>query len=378
MKICIFLHSLEAGGGVQQVTEKLIKEFVDMGHRVTLLCPNENVVQKISINSDVYIYSLLKKKDFKMRGFLSLLYPMYLFFKENEDYDIIMCNEVLYSFVCSIALIISNNKVPLVSVSHGTYVFVGGLKQVLVSALSRLFMNISSIRVSAFVGVCDEVVEDLKNILVFKKNKFFYCIYNPVIDNNAFLNKSGANTTKKDLGLENKKIVVSIGRLHHQKGFDILLQSIKYCDDDIVFLIVGEGPEREKLVKLTDELNIKDRVFFQGYQSNIYEYLNIADCFCLCSRWEGFGVVLVEALYANIPIVSFDCPHGPNEILLSGKHGDLVECYDKRSLALSINSKVLVDDNYNTRWEDFTSREIAKSYINVFRTLIKSKINKIR
>lgn len=366
MKICLFTHSLESGGGVQQVVKKLTNEWSLKGHEVTILCPvkPKNIVK---LSSSIEIIYLLNNKNFKLREFYKLVFPMRDFFNSRSKFDVLVVNEVFYCLSAIVSLFLSKCHVKLVCISHGTYKVVGGFKQSLVSLLSVLALNICSFRVNGFVGVCNDVIKDVEKSIVFLKGKKFSRIYNPVIDKETPLLKEVAK--HKLLNDSNEKIVVSVGRLHKQKGFDLLIKSIPYCNDNIRFIIVGEGEEYDNLLSLAVKLNVKERVEFVGYHPNVFEILAIADCFCLSSRWEGFGVVLVEALYAQLPIVSFACPHGPREVLSEGRYGELVECYDIYDLAEKINLSVNQGVNKNIRWKDFTVEFVANEYIKFFSDL---------
>ena len=85
--------------------------------------------------------------------------------------------------------------------------------------------------------------------------------------------------------------------------------SDKYSKFELV--IIGEGEDELKLKNLSKKLNIEKKVHFLGYQKNIFKYLKNAECFILTSLWEDPGFVIVEAALSNIPIISSNCPNGP-------------------------------------------------------------------
>ncbi|MBF2719723.1 glycosyltransferase family 4 protein [Psychrobacter sp. NG254] len=117
---------------------------------------------------------------------------------------------------------------------------------------------------------------------------------------------------------EHTKIVLAVGRLTYQKGFDLLLQSwleVHKSMPDWKLKIVGEGEDRVTLARFIEENELKESVELVGNTNNISEYYKEAEIFCLSSRFEGFGMVLIEALAFGLPIVSFDCEVGPAEIL---------------------------------------------------------------
>lgn len=117
---------------------------------------------------------------------------------------------------------------------------------------------------------------------------------------------------------EDKKIVLAAGRLHSQKGFDLLLESwlqVVKIMPEWKLKIVGEGPQRLNLTKFIEENKLTDSVELVGITNNMSQYYKEAEIFCLSSRIEGFGMVLIEALAFGLPVVSFDCGPGPAEIL---------------------------------------------------------------
>ena len=122
-------------------------------------------------------------------------------------------------------------------------------------------------------------------------------------------------------------VLVAVGRLIRQKGFDLLLQALAKCRGAGLkarLVIVGEGPERATLNALVHELGIADRVLMTGFVADPAPYYAHGDIFVLPSRWEGFGHVMVEAMACGLPVIAFDCPYGPADILGSGEGGVLV------------------------------------------------------
>jgi glycosyltransferase involved in cell wall biosynthesis len=135
-------------------------------------------------------------------------------------------------------------------------------------------------------------------------------------------------------------VLVAVGRLIRQKGFDLLLRALARCEGagrKARLVIVGEGPERCALEALAHELGIAERVLMAGFVADPSAWYAHGDVFVLPSRWEGFGHVIVEAMACGLPVVAFDCPYGPVDILGDGEGGILVPPDDVSALAATLD-----------------------------------------
>ncbi len=124
-----------------------------------------------------------------------------------------------------------------------------------------------------------------------------------------------------------KPVLLGIGRLDVYKAFDRLLRAhaallAQGLDHHLV--ILGDGPQRAALDAEIQGLGIESSAFLPGHVGNVWPWLTHATVFALCSRYEGFALVLLEALSAGVPVVAMDCQAGPREILQDGYFGLLV------------------------------------------------------
>lgn len=124
-----------------------------------------------------------------------------------------------------------------------------------------------------------------------------------------------------------QKKIISVGRYSHEKGFDRLVKAwaiVAESHTDWTLHIYGSGDSNE-LQKEIQELGIEKNTLIHGATSEIVEKYKESSIYLLTSRFEGFGMVLAEAMACGVPCISFDCPHGPRNIITNNEDGILVE-----------------------------------------------------
>ena len=162
--------------------------------------------------------------------------------------------------------------------------------------------------------------------------------------------------------------VVTIGRYAYQKGYDLLLQAWAEISrirelvngEEWTLDILGQGDQTDYR-QLMVELGIDtDRCHLNGPVEDVVKVYQDSSIFVLSSRFEGFGMVLVEAMVCGLPVVSFDCPAGPDEIITDGVDGLLVPSGDVHALAEKL--MVLMSDENLRRRLGQQARQTAQRY----------------
>jgi glycosyltransferase involved in cell wall biosynthesis len=207
-------------------------------------------------------------------------------------------------------------------------------------------------------------------------------IYNPIVDDELF----GAAKKPVDhpwFAVERERpVILGVGRLTKQKGFSYLLRAFRRVRRSLPsrLVLVGAGEEYESLGRLVQDLGIGEDVAFLGFQDNPCRFLARCDVFVLPSLWEGFGVVLVEALACGAPAIAACCPSGPDEIVRDGVDGLLVPPADVDALADAL-LEVLTNPGLarslsaagRRRGQDFRADRAARQYEQLFRAVLASR-----
>ena len=166
--------------------------------------------------------------------------------------------------------------------------------------------------------------------------------------------------------LSNKKII-AVGRLEYQKNFSSLVRAFAYVvgkHPDWILEIYGKGSERGVIEAWIEKLNLQNNISIKDPEMPIAGKMAEASIMVLTSKFEGFGLVLVEGMACGLPMVSYDCPCGPKDIIADGEDGFLVTVDDEKGLAHKM-CKLIEDAPLRKRMGEGALEKSKKFHIDI-------------
>lgn len=187
--------------------------------------------------------------------------------------------------------------------------------------------------IEAFVSICADMEVKCSNILLdeFSLVKKHYMLYNPV-DNNRVLKLSNDNVSEQDAELLKEPFILQVARLfEHSKNHLRMLEIFAKLKEKGItekLYIIGDGASKELLQSKIKELELENECLLLGARTNPMPFMKKAKLFIHTANYEGLPTVFIESMICGTPIVAFDCPTGPREILADGKYGGLIPIED--------------------------------------------------
>ncbi len=327
MKIVYICESLSNSGGIERIISSKANYFSDkLGYEVfIILTSNQKSNYFYNISNKINIINLNFKFSsifdiFKYRNRIKIL------LKEIKP-DVIL----VPSSREGVLLPLIDNKIYKIREVH----FNKNGRKIQVENLD--FIN----KLKAFL------LDKLEEYSILKYNKLIVLTY----EDKEFWNHKNKEviynmktiTSKQRADLSNKK-AISVGRLDYEKGFDRLIKSWSILENkEWILEIYGDGPLKDELQKLIVDLKMDKRILLKGTTKNIKDKMLESSLYLLSSRHEGLPLVLLEAMECGLPIVSFDCPCGPKDLINDGYNGILVQNGDIKKFSLAIDELIFND-----------------------------------
>ncbi len=279
---------------------------------------------------------------------------------DSEYYDVIHCNTPMGGFVTRLAARRARKKgTAVIYTAHGFHFYKGSSK-----ASWTVIYPIEK----AFARMTDKLVTINREDYALARERFktdVYYIHGVGVNEKRYVPAAEGEKTelrKKHGFRDEQKIMLIIGELLPNKNQQMairMMQKVIEVYPDAVLLIAGNGPERDNLENLVNELNLSDNVKLIGYCTNLEEYQKMIDLSVACSKREGLPLNIVESMLAENPIVATK-NRGHCELIEHGITGYLVDVDDTDSMAEYV-LKLLADTEQMNKMKK-NCREFALQY----------------
>ena len=308
MKIAVFIYSL-GGGGAERVVSQLIPYLENNGFDVYLVLMNNTCVYPFETKNKPFFLENSKTTESNVLKFLKipfLAYKYHIFLKKNKinkSFSFL----TRPGFISVLTKWFNKKRTIIISERSNSSLQYGNHN--LQSWINNFLIKELYPKADLIIANSNGNAQDLITNYNVPRYKIT-TIYNPISLEAIF-----AIEPKKDFFDTNYFNLVSVGRLDNGKNHQLLIKSLEFFKLQKVRLyIFGDGILKTELEKTIQDLKLENYVFLMGFESNIYKYLKAADLFVFSSNHEGFPNVILEAMACELPIVSTNCPSGPNEI----------------------------------------------------------------
>jgi glycosyltransferase involved in cell wall biosynthesis len=361
-KIAFFLPSL-VGGGAERVCVNLAMGIIQCGFEVDI------VLARLTGDLLENVPSGVRIVDLHASRVLSALFPLVDYLRRERPAALISApNHANLIAIWAKMLAGVNTAVVITTHNHLSIVIrqTPKMQEKLYPYFLRLFQGHAAHIVAVSAGVAD----DLARTAHIPRDRISV-IYNPAV--RPELDELASQPLVHPWFADKQPpVILAVGRLTPQKDYPTLLRAFALlrAQRPIRLVILGDGRQLAELDALSVQLGIATDVDFPGFDLNPYRYMARCSVFVLSSAWEGFSVVLAEALACGAQIVSTDCLSGPSEILDHGKYGRLVPVGDAKALAAEIENALILPlpaGLMRERAKEFTVDVAVKNYLRLLR-----------
>ena len=281
------------GGGAERVMLNIIKAMDRERYDIKLLLIDRDIDTLLHlVPEDIELVYLDKKRTrealFALIKMVREIRPDIIFSTTNRMNLLVLMGS--FFIPKNIKIYIREPNLPSAQIKNGT------LKR-----LDRILISLLYPRSYRVVAQTPQMAKEIEEHFGIKREKILTLI-NPV-DKETIRKNIEEPVENFDKTYRN---FVAVGRLSHQKGFDLLIQTMRKVvkeNPKTRLYIVGEGEDRQKLERLIEDLQLKEHIFLLGFQKNPHKYIKEADAFILSSRWEGLPNVVLESLYIGTFVI---------------------------------------------------------------------------
>lgn len=243
-------------------------------------------------------------------------------------------------------------RIPVMYVAHGFHFFKGAPRK---ASIYYVIEYCLSFLTTQLVTINKEDFEASKRMHA----KSTALVHGIGIDTKKFRYLPDMAGLRETLGLDvTKKYILSVGELIQRKNQAVIIRSLRRLDDDVHYIIVGNGPEENELRILSRQLDVDERVHFFGFRKDVGKICNSVDVFVMPSYQEGLSVALMEAMACARPIVASRI-RGNVDLIDEGKGGYLVDVEDDKEYAEAI-ARILYDKYAATRFGQYNVEKVKR------------------
>jgi len=310
-RIGILINSLSKGGA-EKVAITLYEQLIIKGYNVFLIVMEK---EQNSYNVEFFRNIIYVREKKINSSFVNLLLTPYLAIKlkniiQENKLTLIQSHLFRASYVNILSKVLFKSNHTCQVVNHT--IITSFYKKDLVSKVNKYLIKLLFPKSDTLISVSDIVSEDMQKFLGMENNKKFIRIYNPFDIKN--IKKRSMEPINKFIFDENKKYLISVGRLVRVKRNEDIINLLQFLPEDIELIILGEGEWLDSLKKFANSLNLDKRVHFLGNLENPYKFIKKSNILITASESESFGNVVIESLICNTVVLATKCG-GPEEIL---------------------------------------------------------------
>ena len=365
MKIHVFIAHMGIGGA-ERVCVNLANEFADKGNEVHIVVLNlENDVNTHLLDSRVQVHPLgvsrLRYAAPAMLGYVKKYRPPFLFVFGNEMAVILNKMRKLHLLNIPLVVRVLNN----VNISLAKEDNVSPIVESYLQKAQKQLADMEHV-----IAQCDAMKEQLLEKKLVKKEQISR-VYNPV-SRDLIAKTMEIRIPFARREVDRTREIVFIGRLDPQKNLPHLVEAFTMLYKKMpntCLRLIGNGNLTDAIKKMVEDKGLSEWVSFEGVCKDMEKIYAKADMIVLSSEYEGMPNCLIEAIGCGIPIVSYDCPIGPREIVVDDVNGYLVKYNDINQLAEKMEECLKRDwdeEIIRRTAEKFDVSYIAKEYIDLF------------